>query len=362
MKKLSLFIICALSMVCLKLWANPLVPPPFVVISELAFDEEGKWMIEIDFRHSQFAWWSEDYKIKVITSSGEAEVVAPVANENEYRVLTADHLDRPLSINQKGDSIAIEIYSKEDNTSVLDEWYDINSLCFGDHPNATVRAPLSEQSLLYHLGAGIHVICHTPNIGDSNELATDFLYTTVKGNIYDADLSLMKNILFIVHSGKGYNEENTRTIYANKYGEYEGALFAVKYDNLYLYRTWDGHYRYYTVKEEKVDLSAGGTIDLDFHVIKSYLNIEDNIFENQLVKFYPNPVNEDRIINYKIDLPINTMETEVEVYSLNGELLLKQKISDNSGVLNLIALIKGAYILNLVSNKKIMYSTKITLN
>jgi len=65
-------------------------------------------------------------------------------------------------------------------------------------------------------------------------------------------------------------------------------------------------------------------------------------------------------LNYEIDLPVFTANIELEVLSLTGQQLLKKKITDKMGIIDLQTG-QGTYILNCTMNGKSMYSTRIII-
>lgn len=114
--------------------ANPVLTSE-AYISEIYFDEDDDWTIEIYFNYL-----NEEYpEFKFYTSAGSADIIISFTNQGIV-LITAQDLSTPLPISRDGDFV------------YLTQFEDLFLLCetvtFGNYPGSDVNAPLPGESLV----------------------------------------------------------------------------------------------------------------------------------------------------------------------------------------------------------------------
>lgn len=170
------------------LWSNPIDITPITIFSELVFDDNNDWTMELSF---PFVFW--DYypdslalpdSVILKVSDGEAKLKKTRINEFSLSVITSDSLSVPLDINRGGDIIEIYTYSSSYENQVR-----MNGLIFGDLPGASVGQPMSGYSIMrstwyaYENSNTVDCLTKNPSLGFVNNVQE--LYGTLEGNIYD---------------------------------------------------------------------------------------------------------------------------------------------------------------------------------
>jgi hypothetical protein len=134
MKKLLFFLTHFI--IGLKLIANP-IPIQVIVISELYFDNDGNWKLELAYY--DVSWETVD---SVFLCSKSDTIRLPDYSFTESSgifVITADSLLSEFRINRNGDKIIIVAYIHEE------AYGDI--LIFGNYHGASIDSPRGNQSI-----------------------------------------------------------------------------------------------------------------------------------------------------------------------------------------------------------------------
>ena len=72
--------------------------------------------------------------------------------------------------------------------------------------------------------------------------------------------------------------------------------------------------------------------------------------KNTIIKVYPNPAKDNLTIDFNNEL--NSLNTNVLIYNLQGQLLIQQQIKQEKTELNINSLAKGMYIVSLTTEKE----------
>ena len=116
--------------------ANPLPPPP--PICELILNQNG-FVLELDLS----IWGISNLdNLRLTTSSHQANFNPDIpVIYGSLVIVTEEDLQSPLYIDPVGDELILEEY--------LDtEWWEIDRICFGNHPDSRVSAPSEEESIV----------------------------------------------------------------------------------------------------------------------------------------------------------------------------------------------------------------------
>jgi len=81
------------------------------------------------------------------------------------------------------------------------------------------------------------------------------------------------------------------------------------------------------------------------------LSIDEEMLQNVII-VYPNPT--DQYLNIKLPSNINSNETNIKLYDINGRLIKNNQveINDNRIIINVNSLSNGVYLLHLVNGNK----------
>ena len=354
MKKLLLFV--GLSVFAFSLRANPL-PSPTIAVSELMFNSENNWIIELELFN--FEYYNNFDSICITSSTGIAKLVSYTIElddfEHGFLVVKNENLSSDLNINQLGDIIQVGLYSGGD------VWFYESPMIFGNYPNSTVRAPELGESVAsipeQYYFSGIFCIDKSPTIGVKN--TPDGMQGTIYGKVYD------KNNQPFYSEGISFRGTLGLEISTQKDGSYSSQTYAT-------YHYLAGLSYYYGVRylsgvhvipfdfELELDESINIDIYLTENVVSS-INNDLKTNENSILKLYPNPI-KNGILNYEIELPIKSANCFIELLNTNGQKIASYPILQNQGNINLSPdIANGTYILNLFVNNKRYNSSKIII-
>jgi len=352
----------------LQSFSNPLPVPEYLKISEFMFNSDNTWKLELvdSFFHCD--------SLLICSSTGRAKVINFQENNlcgappyyhfsHPLILITQDDLNAYLPINQEGDSITIVHFCCGGRDNILPK----TVLTFGNYPNAMVGKPAEGQSIVgvssgeYEDGEYTHNYYSKndkPSFGDCDK-DESYMCGKLQGKIYDKDGFPLCNRTFILggYQSQTDNEGNYNlNVYSNTL--ILDTIRLKKYE--YYYWKFD---LYGIVNLVQIDVEVGDIIGLDIHVIGDLVVSSPEVkISNNPIKIYPNPIKKGSMLNYEIELPILTANIELEVLSLSGQLLLREKITDNTGTIDLQKQMpSGIYILNCLMNGKSLYSTRIVI-
>jgi len=350
-----------------QLQANPLIPsPPEFFVSELTFDAEGNWVIDLGSN----GWWHFDFlhedvdSVCIITSCSRAKInLLSFSNVFSGIIsLSNDHLDSDLTIKQTGDYIQITIYYKYPQWYYGEEPVDSisHTLVFGNYVEATVRSPKENESIVFR-SRDFYCINKTPTIGLPK--SDNGTYATVRFKISYPDkqpftasvaqLSDNNNRFFIdlvrdpdgIYSGRVHHcfYHIDKMYVRQKTGNtYYGDHWLLR--SFELPKDWDVWY-----KE-----SSYFVIELDQFVDINLIQVEETI-----LKIFPNPITENSFY-YETALPVKAASSMIEIIGLNGQKVGHYPIFENKGKITLSPdIVAGVYTVRLVVNKKNYATTKM---
>ena len=336
--------------------SNPIALPA-VAISELAFDSDNAWALELyyteDYNPDTYSLSSAFDSIYVSSSSGEAKIKELPSLEMGGKVFVINNSDlaSDLTIRPEGDSIEVHFFHRNG-----EGWSESsNPLVFGDYPDAYVQAPKEGESIANpdnNHYSGIFSIDASPSFGIPNY--PDGMTGTLYGNIYDKNNQLVTstNIIF-------YNIPII-SIHTQADGSYSAQTYSFRHQINTLYQIVG--YSNYTIRITPINftMEPGASVNMDIHLLDDVVIANEEV-DNHLFKLYPNPV-KDGVLNYSIDLPVNAADCFIEVTNTNGQKIGQYPITQNSGAINLPTnTSEGMYIVNLYINNKKYDSSKIVI-
>ncbi len=359
MKKLCSFLYLAM-FIELQLFCNPLPSSPVLKISEFMFNSDSTWVLElVDDLPYDYHFDS----IFICSSTGKAKV-KDIQQNKDYcfnTLITPENLLSPLNINKEGDSITIvHFYNRGED--IIPK----TVLTFGNYPDAMISKPAGGQSIVGVSGGyydegneysySYYSKNNKPSLGNC-EKDINYMCGNLRGKIYDNNGQPLYNRTFKL----GRYESQT-----DSEGNYNLQVFAntlvldtirlKKYENM----GWNYNMMYGFINFIQMEIEVGDIIDLDIHIKGDLVSSSNVKAPENPVKFYPNPLKQGSELNYEIDLPVFTANIELEVLSLTGQQLLKKKITNNAGIIDL-QVEPGTYILNCTMTGKSVYSSRIII-
>lgn len=318
-------------------WSNPIVITPKAQFSELVFDENNHWSMELLFPYGYRTSITDSIILKA--SNTAARLKTTYNDETEIGVITSDSLSIPLSINRNGDIIELDTYS---NYPVEQVSTDI--LIFGNYPGAVVDAPVSGYSIIRNTmeayGNTTTIICLTknPSLGVVND--TVGLSGTLRGNIYDMNNKPVTQLKVFPVSPCYFEMETPLTI--NQDGTYTTQIFR--------------RFARDTIKQLIVRLadfdSWRDTEDIEPFVLNDIhpdtlvvqdIHLKDNEFVQDGIKNnaspksdeltlinYPNPFNSSTNFFVKIPEGMKGKAGNISVYDAKGRLIKSIPVKDGA--------------------------------
>jgi len=365
MKKCLLIII---SFACFAIAnANPLpAPPPIIGLSEIGFESDGKWVIELGYQNI----YNVDTEmpidsIFICSSTGRAKLKNLRFNRwAGVMVVRNDSLLSNLNINPAGDSIQIEYHYRQYTPTTKGLYIP---LVFGTFRNATLACPQTGKSIAsyfvfdnrntYYSSKELNVysIDKSPTFGVQND--TIGMCGTLKGKIYDQNNQLLINSShnLVIHGIYNY-------IKSFSDGSYSVKAFSFKNRISKMYYSEGSNNFIVDILPIEYNMMPDSVITVDIHIQK--ITAVDEIKSDlvTMLQISPNPI-KDLSFNYKISIPVKSSASYIEMISLSGQKIIQIPITENEGKINLPAnTTNGIYTLRLLVNNKKYGTSKIIIN
>ena len=356
MKKKIFFLIVLLIPIC-NLISNP-IPLPQAFISELKFEENNKWLLEISFRFSTPYLKRQFDSICVATSNGFSRIrLDYIKDSTNLFVITSDSLTSSLSIKIEGDYI--KLYSFLSFQYPFQEPL-IDSLNFGNYHGSTIDS-LPMGCSIARLSWGVFVKDKNPTIGLPND--TIGTCGILKGHIYNKNDSLIAKGNFILDNPIILQNDGTylTNIYSRK------MVFQLIANNYQLYTT-----QFVNIDSFELNINPGGLYEKDIHFLNDYIiSGVDKI--NQPSEYgisimnYPNPFNSST--NFAVTIPFSQKykQKQINIYNVLGQKINSIALSNQPLVrwdgknYTGQAAATGIYYYQLVLDSKIFKSGALTL-
>ncbi|MDD3323381.1 MAG: T9SS type A sorting domain-containing protein [Paludibacter sp.] len=336
-------------------YANPLVSPNCFVLSELSFNSEGKWEIELKFLDDSFYYWGTE-NIYISSNAGSTYLKPLNLNSIKDKMIVRinnDSLQSNLSINPLGDCISMGYSFTYSLTPPL---------TFGNLVAATVRTPKNGESIAlygfdYHYDFDFdYSIDKSPSLGSEND--STGMCGTIRGKIYDPYNLLPTNAWL---AGNGIIDFKPE---AN--GNYSARITSSKHniDKLYYFTKESGMSLGYYVKISPVVVTTepDTIVNVDLHIndivssIESIKRNQENIF-----KIAPNPIKEFSF-NYEIAIPVKSSNSYIELFNISGQMVERYYVTESNGRINLRHNLQtGNYTVRLFVNNKNYANSKIII-
>lgn len=353
-------------MVCVVITnANPLPsPPPIIGLSEIGFDADGKWVIELGYKNifNENTYLPVD-SIFICSSTSRAKLKnLRFKGYAGVMLVRNDSLLSNLNINPAGDSIQIEYHYFQYNSTTKELYIP---LVFGNLKNATLACPQTGQSIgsyfvfnnldMYNtsINANVYSIDKSPTFGAVND--TTGMCSTIKGKIYDKNNQPLINSTHILRSNGIYD------ITPSSDGSYSARAFSFKNKISKMYYS-EGYNNFIVdILPIELNMMPDSVISVDIHIQKITAVDEIKSDPVTMLQISPNPIT-DLSFKYEVSIPVKSSASYIEMISLSGQKIMQFPITENIGKIDLPAnTIKGAYTLRLLVNNKNFGTSKIII-
>lgn len=361
MKKFLLIIIFLACVVITN--ANPLPsPPPIIGLSEIGFDSDGKWVIELGYKniYNENTYMPVD-SIFICSSTGRAKLKnLRFDSWAGIMVIRNDSLLSNLNINPAGDSIQIEYHFRQYSSTTKGFYIP---LVFGNFKNATLASPQTGQSIASYFvfdnmnmynsfkESNVYSLDKSPTFGVEND--STGMCGTLNGKIYGLDGQLLINS---IHNFNTYGLFNFQP-YSD--GSYSVRAFSLKNKISQIYYS-EGYNNFIVdILPIEYNMMPDSVIFRDIHIQK--ITAVDEIKSDPISVFQvsPNPV-KNLAFHYEIFIPVKSSTSYFELISSTGQRIGLFPITENTGNINLPAnTTNGIYNLRLFVNNKKYGTSKI---
>jgi len=340
--------------------ANPLPPPaPVIVLSEFAFETDGKWVLEL-YNLNDYGGSMPD-SVFVVTSSGRAKLINFIPRGYEYRrfvIVRNEDLFSDLSVNPDEDSIKLEYhyidYSEWGNDPRKTRY--TSTIKFGKTDIWYLPAPKNGESIAEYNGA--YGLDKSPTINAQND-SVGMVMGTIQGSLYDEENNLVKSYPYEFY-GNGITafktDENgtfTTRVLLNNYN-----ITSICFDDD---GDYNQNYKLVEINPVNVKYAADTVINADIHIKKiiAMRLKEINSDKISVFKVFPNPL-KDKSFSYETSIPVKSTCSYLEIADVSGKKIAQYPADEQKGFIRLPQSIsKGTYFISLIVNKKNYGSIKV---
>ena len=314
------------------LLANPIDDTPIAKFSELVFDNNNSWTMEIylPFAHNNIAIDS----IVINIGGIESRLNISLPQDIFALLITSDSLVTPLSINRNGDKIIIYTYS-----NIYLQQVKQDSIIFGNYPGATVGMPDSGYSisrfstrLASNNYWAIDYLTKNSSLGTVNNITGES--GTLTGHIYDKNNKLITNCYYNT-AGQGiFLLEYILTF--NPDGTYTTPIFnTIYYPGKIYIKIEDFEFFGASLSIEPFELNnihPDTIVNQDIHLTSDCgcCDVIDAIEKAKELKGdelklinYPNPFNPTTNFFIKIPNNLKGKPASISIFNVNGQLIRK---------------------------------------
>jgi hypothetical protein len=341
--KFKLLLLIPLFIITSTIWANPIDNTPNLKFSELVFDANNHWTMELIHLNTYPYVKIDSVMIKVGDVSAKLNVTYRIDNDScTIYVINADSLSRPLSINPSGDKIYIYTYSR--GTQLRSD-----STIFGDYTGSQVSRPRPGFSVCkvvfkeFRNFTDAVYISDKPSIGIVNNVAG--LGKKMTGHIYDKDNKLVTH--YRTDMSATYFELHLPLLF-NQDGTYSTTIYPVAYahDSVIINQLsvrindFNGFHGTQAIKPVKLSFTnSDSVIVCDIHLLSNE-NVPSAVQRDEIKKNneltvinYPNPFNSST--NFFVKFPDGLKEKSgmINIYNSAGRLI--RAISAKDGATSL---------------------------
>jgi hypothetical protein len=314
MKKTIFFLITLLIPINF-LFSNPIALPQ-AFISELKFEGNNKWLLEISFRFSTSYLRSQFDSMCVATSNGFSRLrLDNIKDSTNLFVISSDSLYTPLSMNMDGDNIKLYSFISSPIHDRL-----IDSLKFGNYLGSTIDSLPMGYSIT-RLSWGIFVKDKNPTIGLPND--TIGTCGTLRGNLFDKNGTRVTRGNFILDNSLVFTDDSMFTT----------RIFARYFIKYFIWELPSGEY--HLIDTLYINMDPDSLLEKNIHFIDYVVGVEKgnmNKIDKLEIVNYPNPFNSST--NFAITIPFSQKykQKQINIYNVLGQKINSIALSNQSSV------------------------------
>ncbi len=326
-------------LILIRVLANPIATPT-IEISELYFDDAGQWILELWYDNID----EEEFPIDSIFLISSTDTVK-LLNYTFYGingliVLRQDSLNSELNINPFGDSLSVVYYMPYFN------YYDV--LVFGESNGAVISSPRCGQSLSKYMWNFSKD--KSPTIGEIND--TTGMCGTLSGVVYNLYDEPVADQTFMLNGGTQFDTDG--------FGNYTLRMISKPMSFDWIYYQSD-HFLSVDIEEIAFVMEPDSSVFRDIHLLDSLLTDVDQIpATDSPLKLFPNPLSHSDRLNYEIDLPVKTAKCRIDIYTIVGQLIVSQDLTQASGQIEL-SNATGILLVNFWMENQMLSSNRIVV-
>lgn len=319
------------------LLSNPIDGAPKTRFSELVFDKDNNWTLELIYSTVYDPILTDSIIITV--SNLKAKLLISYWEQNHIYVITSDSLSLPLQINREGDKLEIETYCTAGGYQEVR--YDY--LIFGNYIGATVGSPTLGYSTVCRIQGlfdydGWSILCLSKNSSLGIINSSLGLSATMSGKIFDINNNPVTQIKSPYHLRLEF------PITLNPDGTYTTQIYrtfpSVTKDYLYalvqnIEALWDTtHIEPFVLNDIHPDTVVVQDIHLksNKYVVTSIEGNEPLRSEEFTLINYPNPFNLSTNFFVKIPDRMEKKSGAINIYNSNGQLVRAIPINTSSTI------------------------------
>jgi hypothetical protein len=353
------------------LLSNPIDTTPVVKFSELVFDNNNNWTMEII--SSRFA--AKFDSVIFITTNNRAKLKVSYPAGWRIAIITSDSLMTPLLINRGGDKIVIYTYSSFQSISTILVRSD--SIIYGNYPGASVGEPISDYSIMRIFpgfsvsNMPINCLTKHPTLGIVND--TLHLSGTLKGQIYDSTKRIISG-LKAMSGVSAYSFVLETPLSIDSTGTYSTKIFPTIFSPTKLFVLVYGEYWDAVAIEpfELKNIQSDTVVIQDIHLkddryITSVNNKLSTINDELTIMNYPNPFNLSTNFFVKIPDNLKSKSITISIVNITGQLIRSITLKAGQGAtwdgtdVDGTVLPSGVYFYRLAINKQLMKTGSMIL-
>jgi len=342
-------IICLLLVAVCCLIANPLVPG--LDITELKFDSQNRWQLEI--RRFHFVNSQVIDSLIITTNSGSSKIKnSAYSTDSLYFVIenSTACLTKPLEINASGDFIQLTSYylGQGDQPQTTTLGFGGNSV-FGDFQSNQSIALIEDANNFFYG----YALDNTPNLGSKN--GADGAVGELSGFLFDQSGNKLLNTEF---------EIDNHLLTTDNTGHYTLDLLAKKHSVHYLIMRSP----YFAIMEYSPDLELSikpdSTKVFNFDFSANAISDKTPVTKSSALLYnYPNPFNNQTAIYYEVPEGVKYKNAAIRISNIKGEAVALLAANQKSGSVywNADHNAAGMYIYQLLIDGKVVKSGEMVL-
>lgn len=330
-------------------------------ISELYFDENGKWQMELYYEtviptceKRGMDLYSSDISLdSAVLTSGEGKAKLKFSDyftSGSYYIITADSLNHEILIDQQSDSLCLVSYFNYYGEKRISK----SILIYGDRRGSRLSELKPGQSFIF-IGERYYCKTNIPTLGQMNN-ANLGTYAFLKGKIFDKDNNLVRGDTSVFGVNSFFYDFWLKV---DSFGNYTSPVYS-RIDTIYkvTYIDQSSHGSLINIIPIPFNLEPDSVLVTDIHLLGALISSNKSMANSDGMDFYPNPVKEK--ITFKMNhkyygniLIINIKGNIIQNLEINAQEDISWQIPQN--------LENGIYLYKMMSSGETIGEGKFVL-